>query len=333
MKSVSAAVAALYAMLALSAHAAEIAAPGVLILYSNQRPTPAQVVIEDTLRSVVSDGLHRPVQMFSEYLDDEWASVEGHAAVEAEYLRTKYSGRNIRAIVAVALPALRFAATSRDAIASNTPVVHLSVARDRLGEVTLPVPVAGGSEDNDPTPTLLLALRLHPGTRHVLLIRGASALDRFWDQRLRAAAASLGDAVEVELLAGLPTTDVVRRVRALPPGTIVFTPGYFTDGAGEVTTPRQSIERIAASSSVPVYGAFPTQLGAGIVGGYMTRYEDEAKVAGAMVVRLLNGEALAAIESSTVPRTAMVDSRQLARWNIDENALPPHTLVAFREPT
>ena len=52
--------------------AAEAVPPGVLIIHSNQRPTAAGIVIEDTLRTVVPAALKRPVGLYSEYLDEEW---------------------------------------------------------------------------------------------------------------------------------------------------------------------------------------------------------------------------------------------------------------------
>ena len=323
---------ALLVLASLAARAAA-AAPGVLILHSNQRPTPSQVVIEDTLRTVVPQGCNAPVHLFSEYLDDEWASLEIYGAAEAEFLAEKYRRRNIRVIVADSLPALQFTAKFRDRIYPDLPVVHIAVARDRLEGLALPKDVVGNTENHDPTPTLQLALRLHPGATHLVVIRGASERDRLWDARVRAAIERLGNGLEVEYLSGLPTPEVLRRVAALSPRSLIFTPGYFSDGAGEVSTPRQSVERIARASTVPIYGTFDTLLGSGIVGGYMTRYEDQAKEAGAIVVRLLNGAAAAEIAPASVTRVPMFDSRQLRRWGIDERLLPADAVVMFREPT
>lgn len=305
---------------------------GVLILYSNQRATPAQVIVEDALRTAVADGFKRPVTVYSEYLDDEWTALESYGPKQAEFLREKYERRNIRVIVANAFPALRFVLQFRDRIVPGVPLVHLAVASDRVDRKTLPADVVGTFEDNDPTPTLELALRLHPGVGRIVLVRGASELDRRWDVRIGAAAERLGNRASIERLAGLPTSEVLAKVAALPQGTIAFTPGYFNDGAGNVTTPRQSIQRIAEASAVPVYGAFDTQVGAGIVGGYMNRNENEAREAGAMVVKLLDGTPPAQIESMSTKRVPMVDWRQLKRWKVDERLLPEGTVVSFREP-
>ena len=307
--------------------------PGVLILHSNQRPTPAQVVIEDTLRAVVPEDFKGPVQLFSEYLDDEWASIETYGPAEADFLSQKYGRRDIRVIVADALPALQFAAKFRDRIFPDVPVVHIAVARDRLERMALPKDVVGNTENHDPAPTLQLALRLHPGATRLVVVRGASERDRLWDGRVRAAIERVGNGLEVEYLSGLPTAEVLRRVGSLPSSALVFTPGYFIDGAGEVSTPRQAAERIAQASAVPVYGTFDTFLGTGIVGGYMTRFEDQAKEAGAIVVRLLNGTAAMEIVPGSVVRVPIVDWRQIRRWGLDERLLPADTVVKFREPT
>ena len=315
------------------AHAADDVPPGVLMLYSNQRPTPAQVIVEDALRTAVNEGFKEPNKLYSEYLDDEWAAIEAYGPRQAEFLRQKYESRNIKVIVAFALPALRFAIQFTDQIAPGAPIAHLGVAADRVDLKTLPANVTGKFEDNDPTPTLELALRLHPGTHRIALVRGASELDRRWDVRMRAAAARLPTGIAVEYLSGLPTADVLAKVAAMPPGTIVFTPGYFNDGAGNVTTPRQAVERIASSSSVPVYGAFETLLGSGIVGGYMSRYDDQAREVGAIVVRLLEGTVPSQIAAAPAKRVAMVDWRQVKRWRIEERLLPADAVVRFHEST
>jgi len=305
----------------------------VLIIHSNQRPTPAQVIIDDTLRAVVSRELQRPVNIFSEYLDTEWTAPQSFGVAQAEFLREKYGPRNIRVVVTNALPALRYQMEFRDRMFPGVPVVYLGVAADRLDGMVLPPDVVGVLEDLDPTPTLQLALRLHPDTQRLVLVRGAGELDRRWDARIRRAVEQLDGDLQIEYLSGLPTAEVLRRVGALPPHTVVFTPGYFIDGAGEITTPRASAQRIARASAAPVYGVFETQVGTGIVGGNMSPYEDEAKQAGDMVVRLMNGAAPRETATTFARRLPVVDWRQIRLWDVDERRIAGDTVVRFREPT
>jgi signal transduction histidine kinase len=320
------------ALPSLAADAVDTAQPGVLILHSNQRPTVLSVVVDNTLRESVPKGVGSPVQLYSEYLDAEWASLQKHAASEAEFLRGKYDGRNIQVVVAVS-PAASFATEFHDRMFPGVPVVMISVPHDRMDPGTLPNYAVGVFDDYEPTPTLQLALRLHPDARRLVAIRGASETDPLWDTRVRDAVERLGGDLEVEYLAGLPTAAVLQRVAALPRGTIVYTPGYYIDGAGNLTTPAESIKPIARASTVPVYGAYNSQLGSGIVGGYMHRFEDEAMEGVAKVVRLLQGATPAEIGTSIAARMPIVDWRQVRRWHIDESLLPPGTIVMFREPT
>jgi C4-dicarboxylate-specific signal transduction histidine kinase len=65
----------------------------------------------------------------------------------------------------------------------------------------------------------------------------------------------------------------------------------------------------------------------------MTPYQEQAKLAGAIIARLLSGASAADITTTTVPRNTIVDWRQVRRWGIDERLLPADTVTMFREPT
>src|SRR5262249_10541592 len=123
------------------------------------------------------------------------------------------------------------------------------------------------------------------------------------------------------------------RLAALPRGTVVFTPGYFSDGTAQVIVPRQSVERIARASAVPVYGALDTFVGTGIVGGYVTPYDQQAREAGGIGGRSFDGTSTAGIARASVAQVPMVDWGQIRRWHIDERLLPAEAVVMFREPT
>ena len=306
---------------------------GVLILHSNQRPTPAAIITEDTLRKVVPDAVGRPVELFSEYLDGERSSIEHYGDAIAEFMRIKYRSRNIRVIVAIAPPATSFAAAFRAHILPGVPVVHIASPVDQQHQSALPTDFVGHAVDLDPTPTVTLALRLLPQTKRVVFVVGAAERDHVWERRLRAAAQGFRDRVAVEYLSGLGTAELLQRLTSLPSDTIVFTPGYFVDGAGRIATPRHSVEQMAAASSVPVFGALDTFLGSGIVGGYAAAYDEQAKHGGALVAQLLNGTTPSQVATKPVPSVPFVDWRQIRRWGIDERLLPVNTVIRFRQPT
>ena len=185
------------------ATAAAAASEGVLVIHSNQRATPAAIVIENTLGKVVPEALQRPVELYSEYLDIEWASTETYAAAQAEFLRQKYAARNVGVIVASAPAALGFVIRFRDRMLPGVPVVHVAVAKDSLEQASLPPDVVGKTIDLDPTQTLELALRLQPSAKRLVIVLGAAERDRMWERRLRKAVGQLEAHVEVDYLVWL----------------------------------------------------------------------------------------------------------------------------------
>jgi signal transduction histidine kinase len=328
----AAAVAFFSTLLTLTASAAENTTPGVLFIHGNQRALPAAVIIADVLERVVRDTLGRPVYLFTEYLDQEWMTTEAHAVTQADFLRQKYSGRNIRALVVVA-GALKFALKFRDRMFPGVPVVYVAVGVDELEALSLPADFIGKSIDLDPTETLRFALRLQPRAERIVIVTGAAPRDRFFEQRARRAVAQLEGHPEVEYLAGLPTAAVLQRLGALSRNTIVFTGGYVLDGDGHVSTPRQVAELVGSASAAPSYGPWDTFIDTGMVGGYMATFHDQAAQAGDLVVRLLNGTPPTAIGRSSFVNVPVVDWRALRRWEIDERLLPGNADVRFREPT
>jgi len=321
------------AIASFAAFAAGPDTPGVLIIHTNQRPTPAAILVEDSLRKLVPEALGRPIELYSEYLDSERPSESGYGDALAQFLSLKYQERNVRVIVASAPQALRFAIDLRDTRFPGVPIVHIAIPRDQLSTFKLAPDVVGHAVDFDPTQTLQLATRLQPDAKRFVFVLGATERDRVWEKRLRAAVARSNPPIEAEYLVGLTTAEAQRRVAALEPGSVVFTPGYFVDGAGAVRTPRQAVEAIARASAVPVYGPLDTFLGTGIVGGYMAPYDEQTRHAAAAIVRLLEGAAPVDIAPTSIANVPMVDWRQLRRWGISERLLPGDAVVMFREPT
>ena len=315
-------------------HAAETTtSPGVLFITDSlSRPQPANVVTEETLWRVIAGGLGHPVALYSDWLDLQLLDDFHYAQTTADFLRNKYQERNIGVIVTLNYESLHFVLDNRDRIVPNAPVVYIGVSRDELDRLQVPSDVLGWTVDYDPVPTVGAASRLHPRASRLVLVSGASSWDRAWERRLREAGTKLSLPLRIEHLAGLPTADVLRRLRVLTEDAIVFTPGYSMDGAGRELAPRDSAREMAPVSGAPIYSPFDTFLGTGVVGGYMVTFEDQAKYAGKIVVDLLNGVAPAAIQTGSIPSVFMADWRQLHRWGIPESALPAGSVVLFREP-
>ncbi|MGZ9076626.1 MAG: hypothetical protein ACXW13_12720, partial [Burkholderiaceae bacterium] len=323
--------AAAWLLLAPAAIAAETR--NVLVLYSNNRVLPANIAADGGLRAALAGTPDAAV--FSEFLDQPYFSGPAHEATVTRYLREKFAAAPPRAIVAGGDFALDFVLRHRAGLFPDAPVVHMAVSQSHLRSLPqLPADAVGVPLEFDFSGTIEQALRWHPNAQRLLVVTGASEQDRGWEARLRREVPLVASRVTVEYLAGLPTTTVLKRVIELGADSVVFTPGYFEDGEGRRTAPRDSVAAIAAASTAPVYAPAITFIGIGVVGGRSPSFEEIGRQAGLIVKELFAGNAPASLRlPEIVPSALRVDWRQVQRWGIDEMKIPADAVVHFKEPT
>jgi signal transduction histidine kinase len=295
---------------------------------------PAIVEGDRGLHQSIQTTVDRPVLKFDESLDAPRFTGPDYESLVVTYLREKYAARPPDVIVAVAEPSVGFLLRHRAELFTGTPIVHTGVDVAFLRTLPrLPADLVGVPVEYDFRPTIDLALRWHPRARRLLIVTGTTEVDRRWEAQLRAHVPHLEERVRVEFLAGLPMSEVLARLAELGRDAVVYTSGFYRDGAGRSFIPRDTVEAMAATSTAPVYGSFSTLVGTGIVGGYLPSFEAMGQQAGKTVNELLAGAAPGSLRLPPVmPQVLNLDWRQVRRWGIDASAIPDDAEVHFRPP-
>lgn len=306
----------------------------VLVIYSSSRLLPANIEGDRGLRQGLRSTADRQMLIIEEYLDMPRLGGAAYEQTLRTYLHDKYAQRMPDAVI-LAGEGLPFLLAHRGYIFPGLPLVHMGVQASTV-EASAPLPpdVIGVPFDLEFAGSIEQALRWHPLARRVVVVTGTSSIDRGFEARLRLLAARFETRASMEFLSGLPHAEVLKRLAALGADAVVFTPGYFADGAGRTFTPRGSAEAMAAVATAPLYGPFNTFIGIGVVGGVMPDFEAMGRQGGEFVNALLDGAAPASLVlPKTTPTALNVDWRQIQRWGIDERAVPSDAIVHFREPT
>jgi signal transduction histidine kinase len=311
------------------------AARTVLVLFSNGRLLPANVEIDRSLAAKLASRPDLRTDLSVEFLDTPKFGGEAYAATMATYLRDKYAANTPEVIIAIGPEALEFVMSQREQLFPGARVVHSSISKEGFQALPpLPPDVIGVRLDLDFVGTIENALRLQPATRRVAVVTGTSAWDRGWESWARRDAARFADRLSFDFLTGLPTAELQARLGKLPADSIVFTPGFFRDGDGRLVVPMESVRFVAAASTVPVYGLYPTHMGTGVVGGNMANFAEAGELAAQAAIALLDGAAPAAIElPKSMPNRLQLDWRQVQRWGIPPQAVPPSAVVHFKAPS
>lgn len=311
----------------------------VLILYSFDNEEGIYAGFDRVLHSQLR--LHVPdrVEFYTEYLDLVRFPALGHAQNTVRLLKMKYAQQRPDLIVPVSYSALEFLLGEGKDLFPGTPVVALFNERhvDELNQYKARDPqssITGVASIDDPAGTLDFALRLQPDTAHVAVIVGCSQLEKYWLDQLKHDLAPFAGRAEIDYVTDFSFDELLQRVGALPPHSIILSTFFFQDAAGEFFLPEEVLDRIAQNAHAPIYSIYSSFIGHGVLGGRMTNPEITGKKVADLAAAVLKGE-----RASSIPIVAdaapvdTVDWRQLQRWNIHPKQIPSGTVVLFREPS
>jgi signal transduction histidine kinase/ABC-type uncharacterized transport system substrate-binding protein len=307
----------------------------VLVLYPDDNDgRPGSLAVDRSIRSTFAADSSESIEVHNEYLDVSRFQPPDYQEHLAEFLRQKYAGRKIDLVIAGLAPALDFALKHRDEVFPGVPIVFCAIDQREAKARELPPDVIGVPIRFDLAATLDLALRLQPDTRRVYVVAGKAQFDASWEAEARQTFRAYEPKLEFVYLTGLPMEDLLREVGHLPEGSIIYYIHVFEDGTGKALIPADVVEGLAARANAPVYGHVDTYVGRGIVGGHVFSFETAGKAAAGLGLRILGGEKPETIGVQPPSQnTDMFDWRQLRRWGISEERLPPGSDVRHEQPS
>jgi PAS domain S-box-containing protein len=303
----------------------------VLALYDGRPDLPANVIVDEIIRSTLERELGPRLDFYAEFIDTaRWPEAETQSAVH-DYLRRRYAHKKLSAVIAVAQSAIDFIHLYGDELFPGVPIVVYGPV-DALRGWEPGRSITGTLAKLNLSGTVELILRLQPGTREILVVSGASSRDQWLQSIARPQFEEFQKRVKFTYLTGVAVDDLVRTVTQAPDGTAIFFLSMFQDSAGNNLLSHEVLARIAKEARVPVYSQSGMNLGRGIVGGIVFDPQSLGLETAQLTLRVLRGERLPDLpiqeSKSTVPT---VDWRQLRRWGLDEKRLPAGTVVRFRE--
>ena len=311
----------------------------VLILYSFDNEEGVYSGLDRVLRSQLRAHVQGRIEFYTEFLDLVRFPALTHAQETVRLLKLKYALQQPDLIVPISYSALQFLFQGGNEAFPGVPIVSLfnERRRDELQQFIEHNPnrsITGVASTDDPAGTLQFALQLQPDTQHVAVVVGSSPLEQFWLFQVKEDLAPFRDKLDFIYLDGLPIAELLKKVSALPPHTIIFSSFFLQDATGRFFFSEEALDLIAREARVPIYSIYSSYIGHGVVGGKMTDPEVTGRKLADLAAAVLNGEKASSIPIATDDDARnTVDWRQLRRWGISERRVPPGTLELFREPS
>jgi PAS domain S-box-containing protein len=304
----------------------------ILILNEAGPSYPAVSIINQGIQAALHDSPYH-LEFYSEHFDTLlFPDPDVQQGFRDFYLR-KYRHRKPDVIITVGPSPLRFMQEVHQKAFPGVPIVFCLPVGSVPGAPALDSDFTGVGNDSAPAETVEIALRLQPGTEHVVVVGGVSDFDKLQLAYIKQQLKGLADDVDIAYMTDLAEPELIERLRHLPGHTLVLLTSMAQDAAGTRFRSDEVGPIVAAAANAPVFSLFDVYLNHGEVGGYVSTLSEQGKFAGAMALRILRGEKPRGITRVKGANTYMFDWRPIKRWGLMERELPPGSIVINRQLT
>ena len=163
---------------------------------------------------------------------------------------------------------------------------------------------------------------------------GVSPREKFWAGEFRREWQTFTNRLGFSWLDNLSLQQMQERVHQLPPRSFIVINLLLMDADRVPYDGYEAFEAIHRAANAPVFGCFTSQLGRGAIGGRLYQDVKVGMLAAQAAIRILRGERAADIPPEIIgPSPPTYDWRELTRWGISLDRLPPGSVIEFREPT
>ncbi len=305
----------------------------VLILTGSDPNHPGFLTLTQALRSILRNSPTNRIEFIYELQAGFGAQVSPKDDQDlVSYLKSKYQNQRIDLIYSMAAPRLRVLLQNEPTLFTDIPKVFYEFDFEREPTLrNLGAHATGVWAKIDLKQTMDLALTLHPDTKGVIVVAGNSETEKAVLEQAQRDLKPYESRLAFTYLTNVTLEELKAQLASLPKQTVVMYLIFYADRSGKVYPGPEALSIIAATSSAPIYGNSDSYLGHGIVGGSLLDFQALGQRLGEVGQRILAGERPESIPSQTVPTVTMFDWRELQRWSIKEQSLPPGSVVKFRQ--
>ena len=304
----------------------------VLVLSSSERPFAPQSGFADVLVRELIRSSRDPIHFVEVAVQPARASSDAPDISTAQRIRAAVGSQRLDLVMTIGGPAATFAQQFRQELFPGTPMLIAGVDRRFVEHGTFTDNETTLATQHDPALMIDEILRLLPETRTVMVIVGASHVERFWLKEMKREFSRFTGRLQFIWTNELSFDEIVERCRTMPAQSAIFFAILALDGKGEPRVKGDAVSSLRAVANAPMFALHG--MGSGIVGGPLLSTDELGRTTAEVALRVLAGESPGRIKTPT-QRTGQptYDARELRRWKIDERRLPAASIVLFREPT
>lgn len=305
----------------------------VLVISFFDAGTPwANRVVESLRRNLESESPY-PIDLHIEFAALAYYNDEAYHQKLIELYRHKYPHSRLDLVIGIGDEETDFLIAYTEDLFGEIPMVVLSGNPKALQRNSLKPHMTSLVWEADIQGNIQLIQELIPETRYVYVISGSSETDRAAERGVRKALQQYKGPLEINYISDISKEDLLEKVARLPKNSAIFYTVFSRDATRTSFISKNFVSVVSEKANAPVFGVLDSYIGQGIVGGSLLSAEEEGRKTAHLAVRILKGEPPVDIYPVRVMNHLMFDWRQMQRWRISEDRLPPGSIVQFKPPS
>lgn len=307
----------------------------VLILLPNTRDYPAHEAYADGIRNGLKRNVDFSCIISYEYLNLGFFTEDAsYLDATARYFRLKYANRQPDAVV-VGSDLYDFIQQYGRYMFPNAPIFMAWHQNRALPSNAPPGLIWVRGNLSEPlSENIQLILRTRPLARKIYLIIGNSPEERRVAQDLKSLIQPYQARAEFVFLHDMTYEQMLQQIRQVDAGSAILFIRWIVDSNGKRFIPAQVLQQLHKEAHAPIYATMSQLLGLGTVGGVLFSFPNVGEQVGqAAAKRIREGPSASALSPGEILHESVFDWRELKRWGISTDTLPPGSRIEYREPS
>jgi signal transduction histidine kinase len=307
----------------------------VLIIYPTSTAYPFYIDFTNSFQQRLRAETSLNYEFYSESLELLNRPLDENLAyAHAEVMRQKYKNHKPDIIVTNGPFGTRFLNTYCSDIFYDTQIVSYSPNFIDVDSSTTGPNYTYCYPMIEPVKNVELILSLKPSIQKLYVVIGKSESNRRAHDELPRLLAPFTGRLAITYLDDLSLSDLLASTRAIEGQAAILFFDFVQDANGTAVVPVQIIPTIVAEAKVPVFVSYSTHLEkGGGVGGYVLNNNALGREVGERTLAILLGRGSPTKVQALNISEYEFDWRELQRWGIDADKLPPGSVILNKPPS
>ena len=302
--------------------------PHILFLHSYYQGSPWTDAFHQAAIDTLN-GAKRSIVYRTEYLDAKNQSDTLYMPIISNILSARYQKYSFDAVIVSDDAAFQLVTTETPDLLKNVPIIFGGVDSFPKG-IKHPGGITGVEDEPSIKETLEVALKLHPGTKEIIILTDSVTVSgKILKDHAEQAVNQLVSQPKITYWEDVNYDIIEQRKNGIDDKTVLLWIGMIKNTNGIIPDFREQSTFLSKTLPIPIYSCWSHSIGYGFVGGKIVDSATQGRIAAELAIQVLDGKKADSLEivKAKNANKYQFDYNQLKRFGIKKSQLPKDSTI------